>query len=256
MSAHVTPVDETSLFFFERRDCDLPYYRNFAFGGGLGRWLVILASVALGAAALMLAQQRFRSGLSAFLPPLLFVAIPLAGLALAFRPKAPLALFRPLQARDFGVILCFFVVNAIVTVALGLLITRLFDTTPNPATQMVAAAQGAERVLFFGWAALQLLGEEVFTILPFLAFLALLTVYLPRKSALAVAALGASVVFALMHLPTYQWNVAQALVGLVPIRLVLLMPFLITRNIWTSTGTHILNDWTIFGLGAWAAAEP
>lgn len=37
--------------------------------------------------------------------------------------------------------------------------------------------------------------------------------------------------------------------GLVPIRIVLLLPYVITRNIWVSTGAHILNDWAIFGLG-------
>jgi membrane protease YdiL (CAAX protease family) len=30
------------------------------------------------------------------------------------------------------------------------------------------------------------------------------------------------------------------------------MPFIITRNIWVSTGVHVLNDWAIFGMAAYA----
>ncbi len=76
-----------------------------------------------------------------------------------------------------------------------------------------------------------------------------------RKPALCLAALVAAIVFAMIHLPTYQWNVAQALVGLIPVRLVLLMPFIITRNIWVSTSVHVLNDWTIFGMSAVAGMD-
>ncbi len=40
----------------------------------------------------------------------------------------------------------------------------------------------------------------------------------------------------------------QAVVGIGVVRLILSLAFLITKNIWISTGAHILNDWTIFGL--------
>lgn len=61
-------------------------------------------------------------------------------------------------------------------------------------------------------------------------------------------------IFAAIHLPTYQWHVPQAFIGLVPIRLVLLLGYLLTRNLWVSTAVHILNDWTIFGLPLLVAA--
>ncbi len=241
-------ADQDHMFRFERRDCDLPFYRGVPVSITLSGWLIVLASVAVSFAALITAQQRFQTGFATFIPALLFVLIPLAALAATAGPRAPRALFKALRRRDFAIILGFFVLNAIATILLGSLITGLFDAAANPASDRAASASAFDRVLFFGWTAIQLLGEEIFTILPFLAFLTFLDRRMPRKTAIVVAALGAAVIFALIHLPTYQWNVAQALIGLVPIRIVLLLPFLITRNILVSAGTHILNDWAIFGL--------
>lgn len=245
--AAVAP-DAGGMFRFERSDCDLPFYRGVPVAIGPGGWLVVLASVAVAFGALVMAQQAFQSGLGVFVPALLFALIPLAALAAVAGRRAPLALFRPLRRSDAAIILGFFLLNAVATVLLGLLVTHLFDTAANPAGARAASAAGLDRIFFFGWTAIQLLGEEVFTILPFLAALAFLDRKMPRKAAVVIAALAAAVVFALIHLPTYQWNVPQALIGLVPIRIILLMPYLITRNIWASTGTHILNDWVIFGL--------
>lgn len=63
-----------------------------------------------------------------------------------------------------------------------------------------------------------------------------------------IAAIIVFLVFAGVHLPTYQWNVPQAFIGLVPVRIALLLPYIMTKNLWVSSGTHILNDWVIFGL--------
>ena len=31
-------------------------------------------------------------------------------------------------------------------------------------------------------------------------------------------------------------------------RIVLTLPWILTKNIWVSTGAHIINDWLLFGL--------
>lgn len=36
-------------------------------------------------------------------------------------------------------------------------------------------------------------------------------------------------------------------------RLILTLPYLITRNLWVSTGAHIINDWIIFGMSLMGA---
>lgn len=255
MSANNIVIKQGAFFWFERTDSDLPYYREAPEGFSVSAWIVVLASVAVAFFALIGTQPMFHSGLFGFIPPVLFVLIPLGAIAAVGGPGAPLALFRSLRGKDIGIILLFFVLNAIATVAVGTLITGLFHTAMNPAGSLLASASGVDKVLFFGWTGVQLLGEEIFTILIFLAALALLGRSMSRKVALCFAALVAAIIFAMVHLPTYQWNVGQALVGLVPIRLVLLLPYIITRNIWTSTGVHVLNDWTIFGLSAVAGSD-
>ena len=55
-----------------------------------------------------------------------------------------------------------------------------------------------------------------------------------------------AVVFGLIHLPTYNWNVLQCIVVIGSARLVLTLPWIMTKNIWVSTGAHIVNDWLRF----------
>ncbi|WP_375105339.1 type II CAAX prenyl endopeptidase Rce1 family protein [Paenibacillus sp. RS8] len=40
----------------------------------------------------------------------------------------------------------------------------------------------------------------------------------------------------------------QAVIGIGIARIVLLYPYLKTKNIWTSFIVHVMNDWTPFGL--------
>ncbi|WAM49306.1 CPBP family intramembrane glutamic endopeptidase [Vreelandella venusta] len=250
----VNDLAANTMLFFERQDLDLPYYRKFPNGFSLTGWGIVLAAVAVSFVVLIVAQQLFHSGFGGFIPPLLFVLIPLVAVAAVGGAKAPFALFRPLGLRDIGLIVLFFLLNVIVTIVVGTLINSVFHTAANPAGDMLTTASGLDKVLFFGWSAVQLLGEEIFTVLIFLGSLALLHRAMPRKSALCLAVLVASIIFGLVHLPTYQGNMAQA-VALIPIRIVLLLPYLITRNIWASTGTHILNDWTTFGMVVYAGMQ-
>ena len=69
-----------------------------------------------------------------------------------------------------------------------------------------------------------------------------------------LAWLLSAVPFALVHLPTYQWNVLQCLLVIGTARLVLSLANIFSRNLWISTGAHVLNDWALFGLGLFAAA--
>ncbi|MBR9894319.1 CPBP family intramembrane metalloprotease [bacterium] len=253
MSTNDLPAGEGFLFF-ERKQCDLPYYRPAPEGFSLTGWLIVLIAVAVSFVVLGLAQQQFHSGIAGFIPPLLFVLIPLVAVAAVAGAKAPFALFRPVGLREVGLMVLFFILNYIVTIVVGTILVSAFHPASNPAGDMVATASGVDQVLFFFWTAVQLLGEEIFTILIFLGAMAGLTRVMSRNLALCLAALVAAIIFGLVHLPTYQWNLIQA-VTLVPIRIVLLIPYIITRNIWTSTGAHVLNDWTTFGMAAYAGMQ-
>lgn len=241
--------------WLERKDADFPYYDGEPAPISGSGWIVVVIGVAIGFFALGYGLSYFQTGIAGFIPGILFCGIPLAALAYASGGQWT-AIFRKLRPIDILIIVAFFVMNWIVTIAVGTLVVSLFETTTNPSGETIAQASAIEKFLFFPKTAIQLLGEEIFTILPFLAIFAWLVkgAGISRGLAISLAALAVAVVFALVHLPTYDWNFGQALVGLVPIRIVLLLPFIITKNIWVSTAVHIANDWTIFGLPLLVAA--
>jgi membrane protease YdiL (CAAX protease family) len=69
-----------------------------------------------------------------------------------------------------------------------------------------------------------------------------------RKAGVIVAWLVSALIFGLLHLPTYDWNVIQCVVIIGSARLVLTLPWIMTKNLWVSTGAHILNDWLLFSM--------
>lgn len=133
---------------------------------------------------------------------------------------------------------------------LALLLLQLFDMNANPVGDMLSAYSGTERALFYLKSIPQLFGEEVVSVLPFLALLWFChsKLNMPRKQAVVIAWLGAALFFGAIHLPTYGWNFLQCFLVIGTARVVLLAGYIITRNIWVSTGAHIINDWVIFSV--------
>ena len=105
-------------------------------------------------------------------------------------------------------------------------------------------------LVFLSQTFIQLIGEELVTILPLRAVLwfCVQKLRMSRTTGLIVAVLVSTAWFAAMHLPTYGWNFLQCFAIIGSARLVLTAAFLLTRNLWVSAGAHILNDWSIFVL--------
>lgn len=126
----------------------------------------------------------------------------------------------------------------------------LFGAATNPSVSALAEMTSGERVAFFAKTVPQLFGEEILSILPFLAVLYAMHAKagMGRKPAILVAWLLTAIVFGAAHLPTYDWNFMQCFVIIGVARRVLLLPYIKTKNIWVSTGAHILTDWIMFGV--------
>jgi hypothetical protein len=207
----------------------------------------VIASVVVGFAALI--ALPLTGPVLSFIPAILFVAIPLLTLRWV-APTGWTAIFRRVGGRDILVMVGFAVLNVLVTFALGAIVAALTDATANPEAGVLADASTLERVVFYPRTAIQLLGEELLTILPFLALLYFLVAKAgwSRKLAVLLSWLVTAVAFGLVHLPTYDWNVLQCLGGIGTARLVLTASYLVTRNMGVSIGAHIVNDWTEFFL--------
>ncbi|MFC8528219.1 CPBP family intramembrane glutamic endopeptidase [Nocardia sp. NPDC057227] len=248
---HATPADRFGPWIERPDGVDFPYYAGEPVGLGAVRWALAWLSVAAGFAALVLLPEP--DNVAALVPRALFVVIPLAVLAVLARPYWS-ALFRPVRGRDLLTMAGFALLNIVVSLLLGTLVASVFGASANAATDDI---DGAVQVLaFYLGTGIQLVGEELFTVIPFLALLYFLTRRgtLSRKSAIVVAWLVTAVWFGAAHLPTYDWNVAQCFIVIGGARLVLTLAWIRTKNLWVCSGAHILNDWALFTPSIVAAA--
>lgn len=255
-----SPAGSERFGWLERPNDDFPFYRGRPVGISTGGWLVVLAGVALGFLVLTQGPRLMSGTPSRFLLALLYSAIPLTALAIV-AGRHWTALFRRLKAMDFALMAGFALLNLVVTLIVGQITVRLIDTTANSAIADASQLAGTDRLAFFALTGIQLVGEEVMSILPFLALLYWLCGRggMSRRTAIAIATLVVAILFAAEHLPTYDWNLLQTLMGVGVARIVLLLPYLMTKNLLVSAGAHILNDWIFFGitiLGAATAHEP
>jgi membrane protease YdiL (CAAX protease family) len=243
--------DSRSQFFWFERDAagDFPFYNGIPRSLSGSQWAIVLAGVVLGFAALIAPVEFYRTTVGGFVAVIVFFAIPLAALAIVAGNDWK-ALFRRLGFRDFLWILGVAVANIAVSVVVVLLLRHFFDMNPNPVGGILGEATDAERTLFYLNTIPQLFGEEVVSVIPFLAKLWLCHAKLGMqiKPSVLLAWLGAALFFGAIHLPTYEWNFVQCFVVIGTARVVLLLGYLATKNILVSTGAHIINDWATFTL--------
>jgi hypothetical protein len=234
---------------------DFPFYRGWPVALSGPQWLLVLTAVLVGLLVVAFPPPALSGGLVQMIPALLLVALPLATLALVARSHWRV-LFGPVGWHEIKWMILFALLNILVSMGVGALLKPFIEFQSNAAVAGIADLGAADLWLLFGRTAPQLLGEEVITILPFLALLTLFTRRLGsgRKAAILWAWLLSALFFGLIHLPTYDWNLIQCVVVIGTARLVLTLPWIMTKNLWVSTGAHILNDWTLFSLQLLGAA--
>ncbi|AUC98520.1 CPBP family intramembrane metalloprotease [Bradyrhizobium sp. SK17] len=245
--ASLVPLDPSRFERFEYPGDDFPYYNGRPAAISGRQWLFVMVMLVAAFVVLVTPIPMFAKGFGQFVPAVLFFAIPLIALAIVV-PRHWTALFRRVGVRDIGWMVGFAVLNVLIGALIGFTLTTLSGTNPNAALAGLANLPLAGLILFFLKTIPQLFGEEVFTILPFLALLWLFCakLRLSRRASIVAAWVIAALLFAGAHLPTYGWNVVQCLAVIGSTRLVLLLPYIMTKSIWVSTGAHILNDWILF----------
>lgn len=242
------------LFAIERESAgDFPFYNGRPVSLSGVQWLALLIGTAAGFALLIAPIGILRTLAGGVLPVLLFFGIPLATLAMV-AGSAWTSLFRKPVMSDLLWMVGIAVANLIVSVAVVLAIRSIFEMNANPVGGIIGDSSAGGLVLFYARTIPQLFGEEVVSVLPFLAILWFChsKLAMTRKSAIVVAWLGAALIFGALHLPTYGWNFVQCFLVIGTARIVLLVGYIVTKNIWVSTGAHIINDWLIFTVMALA----
>jgi membrane protease YdiL (CAAX protease family) len=228
---------------------DFPFYNGVPAPVSNGQWLFVMAMVVAGFLVLALPIPWPSGTFWQFVPAVLMPGIPLAALAFV-APGHWKAIFSKVGVREVKLMFGFALLNIVVSMSIGAIVHALAEVSPNAATSQLSGLATAGRIAFFAKTIPQLLGEEVITLLPFLALLQVFAKGLGvgRKGAIIAAWLISSLIFGLIHLPTYDWNLIQCIVVIGSARMVLTLPWILTKNIWVSTGAHIVNDWLLFTL--------
>jgi membrane protease YdiL (CAAX protease family) len=251
MSPSVTDTSTSQRFLrLEDSATDFPFYNGMPATISAGHWLFVMAMVVVGFLVLALPIHWPGGSFGQFIPAVLMPLIPLAALAYVTSGHWK-AIFGKVGGREVKLMFGFALLNIVVSMSVGAIVFALTSVTPNASTSQLGGLDTAGRALFFAKTIPQLFGEEVITLLPFLALLQLFSKGLgfSRKGAIIGAWLISSVVFGLMHLPAYDWNLVQCIVVIGSARIVLTLPWIMTKNIWVSTGAHIVNDWLLFSVG-------
>ncbi len=241
---------------FERPNDDFPFYNGLPINISGGQWLFVMTMVAVGFYIFMTPFEFITdNNYTAVIRAILFFAIPLGGLAIVAK-KHWTAIFRKVTRKDIGLMFLFAALNLVVTVAVAAVVKLIFGVSSNPGVAGLGESTVSERILFFLDSIPSLFAEEVLTILPFLALMYVFSakMKLSRKKSIIWAWLISSVIFGLAHLPVYNWNFVQCIVIIGSARLVLSLAYIKTKNIWVSTGAHIINDWTLFILAILGAS--
>jgi hypothetical protein len=246
-----TPAAGTDTFLWlEDKGRDFPFYNGAPVALSGTQWLIVMAAIVVG--FLILALPIDWPGgamLGPLIPAVLMPLIPMVALAYV-APGHWRALFGKVGGREIRLMVGFALLNVVVSFCVGAMVGRFTEVTPNASAAGLAELDAAGLAAFFAKTLPQLLGEEIITLLPFLAILYLCThrLRMGRKAGVIAAWLVSALVFGLLHLPTYDWNVIQCVVIIGSARLVLTLPWIMTKNLWVSTGAHILNDWLLFSM--------
>lgn len=201
---------ETSRTSSER---DLPFYDGVPVDIKGTGWLLIVTSVLIAFLALILIPLRsFPYNL---LPTALFVGIPL----LALRVSAGqywICLFHALNGRSLGIMLLFGLATLVGSISVGWVLQQFSEAHANPVANEIALVSTTEIGEAFFVTSVQLVGEELLGILPFLAALWLCVRHLgmSRRLGILIALIVSGLSFGAAHLPTYNWHWAQSLIGI------------------------------------------
>jgi membrane protease YdiL (CAAX protease family) len=217
-------------------------------------WLLVMLAVVAGFAALTLPLPFTDTLLTGWLRMAAFVGLPLLGLRMA-SPGHWHVIFGRVGGRELRLMFGFAFTNIVVSMTVGVLIKTYGTVIGNASIADAATLEGIRLFSFFAKVAPQMLGEELLTILPFLALLAFCHDRLGfgRNASAAIAWLLSAAAFGLVHLPTYNWNFVQCLVVIGSARLVLTWAYVWTKNIWVSSGAHVINDWLLIGSSVFLA---
>lgn len=224
------------------------------------QWLVILASNILAYCCLIMPginvpelltfddnHPTFLAGGFQLLVVTVFLIIQIVGAQLATGKKWH-QLFHWPHPKEWIWALGFLIVTYIVSVMSGIISQKLFGSvSSNAAAGLTLSTPHVWQIFLYQRfsSAIQIMGEEFLAIMPFLAIIqGANKAKLPKP--VWWGNLGSALIFALLHLSTYDYNLGYVILGLAFTRVVLNWAFIKTHNMWISFLVHFLFDTVAF----------
>ncbi len=242
-------MDTDRFAFLEAGQDDFPFYNGRPVKLSGRQWLLVLLSVIAAFFLIVTPFRFFLTPFGQFIPAILFPVIPIAALAHVSSGHWA-SIFRKVRWRDVLWMIVFAILNLIITILIGLLVMKTHGASSNLAVSGIITLDSPGKFLFYLKTIPSLFGEEVISVLPFLGLLTLFysSLHLSRINSVILAWLFTAFLFGIAHLSMYNWDILQCVVVIGSARLVLLLPYIMTKNILVSTGAHIINDWIIFSI--------
>lgn len=225
---------------------DFPYYNGVPVWIGGWGWSLVMGASAVG---FVLLSGPIRWGLvTQDIPAVLLFVLPLGALALV-APSGWRSLFRRVGWREVWLILEVTALYLLAIVISGVTVGRVLRGDDNPDAIHLRHGSWAFRIADVVESFPQLFGEEFLAIVPLLAVMSLCYRKFgwSRRAALIVAWLVSSLIFGVLHLYTYDWNVLQCLLFIGGGRVIITLGYIRSKNIWVCTTVHILSDLALFG---------
>lgn len=176
-----------------------------------------------------------------------FLVIQIIGVQIATGRKWQ-QLFHTPHAKEWLWVLVFFILAYFVSVVSGAISQKLFGSVSGNAAAGLTMSTPHVWLIFIYQrfsSAIQILGEEFLAIMPLLAVTQLAdSIHMPHP--LFWGNIASALIFSLLHLSTYDYNLGYVILGLAFTRLVLNWAFIKTHNIWVSFLVHFLFDTLAF----------
>jgi len=221
---------------------DLPFYDGRPRRLSAWGWWGVLLACAAGFRALTNVPNLLPDWPGRVAAVAIFVLSPIAALRWAAGTDWR-AFLPPPRASDLALGLAFALASVTASLLVAYGVFLLGETRANPVLNGMLGTTGWALAGIVTLSGVQLLGEELITLLPLLAVLAWLYGRgVSRPRAILAAWLVSSALFAALHLPTYDWRVLQVFSVIGVARLMLTLPYLITKTPWASAVAHIVND--------------
>ncbi|MDO7880905.1 CPBP family intramembrane glutamic endopeptidase [Salinibacterium soli] len=239
--------DRFGILLERRDDADFPFYDGRPVRLPAWRWMLALAGCVVAYLTLVLPPVATpEQGLAV---RLIATGIGVGSVVVAWGRHAASLVRRPRWA-DLGVLAVFLLLTIISNAVVGLLFAAAgVSTNANSIESTLLDPDPVERVLFFIGFPVQMVLEQLLITVPFLAGLAAISAAgVSRKPAVVVSTLGAAVLFGLLHLHAYDWNVLQCVLAIGVISTLMHLTYVRTKNILVAWAFHVLYDLASFAV--------